>query len=134
MSSALRLSPASLPGLALAPCVRAWLVRSTVYSPSLPPAQRLDRFPATPFCAITWMIEGDAMLVEPATGENAAPVTRSFPAAHTALHDCRSRPRTHDNCAVLHRRAASASRGEVLVFRRCSAHLLSHPQENIVKL
>jgi hypothetical protein len=49
------------------------LVRSTIYSAPLPPVQRLNRFPATPFCAITWMIEGDAMLVAPATSEKAGP-------------------------------------------------------------
>ena len=54
------------PRVALASCVRAWVLRSTVGAAPLEPAQRLNRFPATPFCAITWMIEGSGQLVEPA--------------------------------------------------------------------
>lgn len=29
------------------------------------PAQRLNRFPASPFCALTWIIEGESEIVEP---------------------------------------------------------------------
>lgn len=71
------------PRVALASCVRAWLVRSTMGAAPLPPAQRLNRFPATPFCAITWMVEGNATLVEPATGEEAGPGDAVFSGPRT---------------------------------------------------
>ncbi|QGZ42483.1 helix-turn-helix protein [Pseudoduganella flava] len=54
------------PRVALASCVRGYLLRSTLDAPPLTDAQRLNRFPATPFCAITWMIAGSGRLVEPA--------------------------------------------------------------------
>lgn len=52
------------PRVALASCIRGFMLRSTLDVP-LDPAQRLNRFPATPFCAITWMIKGSGELVEP---------------------------------------------------------------------
>ncbi|TWI69656.1 AraC-like DNA-binding protein [Pseudoduganella lurida] len=60
------------PRRALASCVRGWLVRSTLDAPPLPPPQRLNRFPATPFCAITWVIAGHAQLVAPGFSEAGA--------------------------------------------------------------
>lgn len=59
------------PRVALASCVRAWLVRSTVGCAPLAAAQRLNRFPATPFCTITWLFEGSAELVVPAVDDPA---------------------------------------------------------------
>ncbi|QBE63868.1 AraC family transcriptional regulator [Pseudoduganella lutea] len=54
------------PRVPLASCIRGYMVRSTLGVP-LAPAQRVNRFPATPFCSITWMIAGSGELVEPAT-------------------------------------------------------------------
>jgi len=54
------------PRLSLASCVRAYIARSTLDAPLAEPAQRLNRFPATPFCSITWFIAGDIEMVEPA--------------------------------------------------------------------
>jgi AraC-like DNA-binding protein len=52
------------PRVALASCIRGYMLRSTLGVP-LVAAQRLNRFPATPFCSITWMIEGSGELVDP---------------------------------------------------------------------
>lgn len=60
------------PGVPLASCIRGYMLRSTLDVP-LAPAQRLNRFPATPFCGITWMIVGSGELVEPATPGAVAP-------------------------------------------------------------
>lgn len=68
--------PASIPSLptiarliaprtALASCLRAIVVRSTLGC-ALPPEQRLNRYPATPFCGITLLFEGELALVQPA--------------------------------------------------------------------
>jgi len=62
-----------LPRAALAGCVRAYILRSTVEAPLLDPAQRLNRFPATPLCSLTFFIEGEAELLEPPM-----PVARPF--------------------------------------------------------
>jgi len=58
-----------LPRAALAGCVRAYILRSTVEAPLLDPAQRLNRFPASPLCSITFFIEGEAQLMEPPPAE-----------------------------------------------------------------
>ncbi|NRF70223.1 AraC family transcriptional regulator [Aquincola sp. S2] len=50
------------PRLSLASCVRAFVTRSTLGRPLLPPAQRLNRFPASPLCSITWFIDGATLL------------------------------------------------------------------------
>lgn len=52
------------PRLALACCVRAFITRSTVGLPLLPPAQRLNRFPASPLCSITWFIDGATLVAD----------------------------------------------------------------------
>ncbi|MBY0557579.1 MAG: AraC family transcriptional regulator [Burkholderiaceae bacterium] len=54
-----------VPRFTLASCVRAYITRSTVEQPLLEPAKRFNHYPATPHCAITWFIEGDAEVVEP---------------------------------------------------------------------
>ena len=68
MPNAALLSNARLlaPRLSLASCVRAYVARSTLEAPLAEPAQRLNRFPATPFCAITWFIAGEVEMVAPA--------------------------------------------------------------------
>ena len=62
-----------LPRASLSGCVRAYIARSTVEAPLADPAQRLNRFPASPLCSITWFIEGQAQPVEPLP-----PVERPF--------------------------------------------------------
>jgi len=49
----------------LASCVRAYATRSTLGCPLLPPAQRVNRFPAHAYCSITWFMQGPPELVEP---------------------------------------------------------------------
>ena len=56
------------PRLALASCVRAYVARSTLDCAPLAPAQRLNRFPATPLCSICWMIQGEAEMAAPVVG------------------------------------------------------------------
>lgn len=51
--------------LSLASCVRAFVTRSTIEAPLLNAADRLNRFPATPLCSITWFLEGEVEMVEP---------------------------------------------------------------------
>jgi AraC-like DNA-binding protein len=65
-TSPLTLARLVAPRVPLASCIRGYLLRSTLNAPLLPAEQRLNRFPATPFCAITWVIEGSGELVEPA--------------------------------------------------------------------
>ncbi len=50
------------PRVPLASCIRGHMLRSTLDVP-LAAEQRLNRFPATPLCSITWMIEGSGELV-----------------------------------------------------------------------
>lgn len=56
------------PCLPLASCVRAYLSRSTLDAPLLPPGQRLNRFPATPLCGVSFLISGDSELAAPGLG------------------------------------------------------------------
>lgn len=53
------------PRTALASCVRAILVRDTTGCAPLPPAQRLNRFPAAPMCSIIWTVAGDVEAAAP---------------------------------------------------------------------
>ena len=53
------------PRAALASCVRAFLVRDTTGCAPLPPAQRLNRFPAVPMCSIVWTVAGDVEAAAP---------------------------------------------------------------------
>jgi AraC-like DNA-binding protein len=46
------------PRLALASCMRAFIVRNTLGRPLLPEAARFNHFPATPLCSLTWIISG----------------------------------------------------------------------------
>jgi hypothetical protein len=64
------------PSPALASCVRAYIVRSTLDRPLLPANARLNHFPASPLCSITWFIEGEAHLVDAATMNPVAPLSR----------------------------------------------------------
>lgn len=68
-------TPASLPStrliaprLSLASCVRAYLARSTMACAPLLPWQRLNRFPASPLCSISWTIQGEAEMAAPVLG------------------------------------------------------------------
>lgn len=54
-----------MPRLSLRSCIRAYIVRDTVQAPLLEPAQRLNRFPASPLCSITWFMVGEAEMIEP---------------------------------------------------------------------
>ena len=53
------------PPAALASCVRAYVARSTVEAPLADPGARFNHFPATPFCSISFYIDGEAEVVQP---------------------------------------------------------------------
>lgn len=53
------------PRLALASCVRAFLVRDTTGCPLLAPPQRLNRFPAAPMCSLVWTVSGELEAAAP---------------------------------------------------------------------
>ena len=68
MSEPIDVSPSArllAPRQALASCLRACISRSTLGQPLPDPAQRLNRFPASPFCSLIWIIEGESEVVEP---------------------------------------------------------------------
>lgn len=63
----LRMLPSSqfiVPRLSLASCVRAIVVRSTLGC-ALPPEQRLNRYPATPFPTLFLQLSGESSMAEP---------------------------------------------------------------------
>lgn len=53
------------PRLSLASCVRAFVVRNTVVAPLSDPADRLNRYPATPLCSLGLAIEGLVEMIDP---------------------------------------------------------------------
>jgi len=53
------------PRTSLASCIRAHMARDTTGIPLLPVDERINRFPASHMCAITWFIEGQCRLVAP---------------------------------------------------------------------
>lgn len=53
------------PRTSLCSCVRAYVARSTVEFPLLDPLDRLNHFPASPLCSITWFVEGETEMIEP---------------------------------------------------------------------
>ncbi|HEX5356059.1 MAG TPA: AraC family transcriptional regulator [Aquabacterium sp.] len=55
-----------LPRPSLAHCLRGTLVRDT-RGVTLTDAQRFNFFPATPYCAITWFLEGESLEVQDGT-------------------------------------------------------------------
>ncbi len=55
------------PHSALATCVRAYVTRSTMGA-TLGAVDRLNHFPATPTCAITWFIRGDYAHIDQGSG------------------------------------------------------------------
>lgn len=73
------------PPTSLASCVRAFVVRDTTRVPLLPEHQRLNRFPASMLCSISWVIEGQTLL------EDGQPMPR------IAFGGPRTRPRTSSN-------------------------------------
>jgi len=54
-----------MPPLALASCVRACVTRSTVEAP-LAEGDRFNHFPATPLCSISFYMEGEVEVLQPA--------------------------------------------------------------------
>lgn len=65
-------STIACPRLALGPCVRAYMTRDTL-GLDLAEADRLNHFPASPACAITWFLQGEADWVAWADDHEADP-------------------------------------------------------------
>jgi len=53
-----------VPGLALSGCVPAHLWRDTTRAAQLSDAQRSSCFPATPFCGLTWTLQGEGWQID----------------------------------------------------------------------
>jgi AraC-like DNA-binding protein len=53
------------PRLALASCVRAIIVRNTLDCPPLSAPQRINRYPASPFCGLFFLLAGETAMHEP---------------------------------------------------------------------
>jgi AraC-like DNA-binding protein len=54
------------PRLSLASCIRAHVVRSTLGCTPRPEAQRVNRYPASPFCTLFFQLAGDSAMLAPA--------------------------------------------------------------------
>lgn len=68
-----------LPRPSLAHCLRGTLVRDT-RGVTLTDAQRFNFFPATPYCAITWFIEGESLEVQDGTRDHERSPRTPYPA------------------------------------------------------
>lgn len=73
------------PPAALASCVRAYVVRSTVEAPLADAGARFNHFPATPLCSISFYIEGEAEVVQPADLPNGSRVVFCGPQTRPML-------------------------------------------------
>ncbi|MCF6221816.1 MAG: helix-turn-helix domain-containing protein [Robiginitomaculum sp.] len=62
-----------MPPPALAGCVFAFILRDTREA-SLAASERLNRFPASPLCAITWILDGESHIIT--DNDNPAPMPR----------------------------------------------------------
>ena len=65
--------------------------------------EQLNRFPANPYCCITWMLQGQARLIAQGTAERGQELPRHF------VHGCQTRPcvsrnqgERHSFCAVFY--------------------------------
>lgn len=67
-----------LPPLSLSQCVRAFMVRDT-RGMLLDAAQRVSYFPCTPWCTITWVLEGDVAVYEQPPGALSLGECRALP-------------------------------------------------------
>lgn len=92
------------PPAALRPCLFGAVVRDTrALGDAQPAAQRVNRFPALPFCGITWILHGGARLVQPAEHPDAGvlpPVFVSGP--QTAPFASVNDGPMHSFCLVFH--------------------------------
>lgn len=61
MSPPLPVARLLAPRLSLASCVRAYISRSTVGCAPLADRERFNRYPASPLCSITWVLQGDVL-------------------------------------------------------------------------
>ena len=66
------------PRKSLASCVRAIIVRSTIEAPLERAADRLNRYPATPFFSLGWAIEGEVDMIEPPPPDPLPPFERAI--------------------------------------------------------
>jgi hypothetical protein len=51
------------PRMALCRCIRAYITRSTIDAAPMSETQRRNQFPTSPFCTVTWYLQGQAVLV-----------------------------------------------------------------------
>ena len=62
----------------------------------LTPHEQLNRFPANPYCCITWMLEGEVELIEQGTDARSQLLPRHY------VHGCQSRPCVSRNLGDRH--------------------------------
>lgn len=48
------------PCISLSSCVRGHIIRNTLHVPTMSELQRMNHFPATPHCSITWFFSGES--------------------------------------------------------------------------
>lgn len=94
------------PPAALAGCVYAGLVRDTRGLPAPRGGVRLNRFPALPYCGLTWLLHGSATLIEPAGHPDLGPLPPAFASGPQRLpFASRDDGPLHSFCLVLHPQA-----------------------------
>ncbi|MEK8051544.1 helix-turn-helix domain-containing protein [Ideonella sp. DXS22W] len=92
----------------------AVLVRDTrPLGEGLPPDQRINRFPALPYCGITWILHGGARLESPADHPDTGPLPPVFVSGpQTAPFASRNDGPIHTFCLVFHPQAFAALAGQ----------------------
>lgn len=77
------------PRASLGGCVRAYICRSTLGADLLA-HERLNFFPATPMCSITWFVQGEAVMAPVAEPEQVCPMPGPvmFSGPHTEPYVC----------------------------------------------
>lgn len=75
----------ALPPLALAGCIRAYLIKDTTGGKHLQEAPRLNRYPASVYCGVAWFLQGSSERIDAEGGA-------SQPLASTLLLGPQTRP------------------------------------------
>lgn len=91
----------------------AVLVRDTrPLGAALPPEQRVNRFPALPYCGITWLLQGGVRLESPAGHPDAGALSPVFVSGpQSAPFSTRDDGPIHSVCLVFHPQAFAALSG-----------------------
>ena len=101
-------------------CLYAALVRDTrPLGDALAPAQQVNRFPALPYCGITWVLHGTAELQQPADHPDCGRLPAVFVSGpQSAPFASRNLGPAHTFCLVFHPQAFAALTGADLTLLR----------------